>query len=236
MKHILIDLDSLLDTRLGVLESIDPALTRQVIQSNTYWDREHTDWSVLTQGKLSNEDFLACWRDRDNRVLQASMMTAMIPVLGKILADYHRNMKDGVVEVDVGVEVNIWPYGLEYDDLEVIREALHQYLYDDLEVTFCSRPLTELTPQVMHEHYSAVVLFDFQPWIKHHCFNIAKQRCPGLNLIVPKLFESDPSKLSVESKEEEIIGFRLWLLEYIDIEFIDAQWFSMFRPEPTKHA
>lgn len=234
MKQILIDLDSLMDTRLGVLDTIDPALAKHIVKSTTYWDREHTDWSALTDGALDNATFQEHWDARDNRVLEASMMSGMIPVLAKILSDYHRNMQDGMVQEDVGIDVNIWPYHLEIEELDVIREALQAYLYDDLEVSFCSRPMTELTPLVMHEHYAAVILFDFQPWIKYHCFNIAKQRCPGLNLIVPKLFERDPSKLSVESKEEEVIGLRLWLLEYIDIEFIDAQWFSMFRPSPAE--
>jgi len=231
MKTILVDLDSLMDTRLGVLETLDPELAKVVAQRGDYWDREHTDWSVLTNGQLTHDAFLEKWKARDNDTLRASMATNLIPVIAKILADYNQNVQDGMVKEDVTLEVNVWPYALELEEMEDLEAALQYHLYQSLPVTFVSRPMEELTPKVLHDHYAAVIMFDFQPWIKHHCFNIPKQKCPGLNIIVPKLFERDPSQLSTEEKEEEIVGFRIWLMEYVDIDFIDVKWFSLIRPD-----
>ncbi len=236
MRKVLIDLDSLLDTRLGVLAGLDEAAVRTVIGTPAYWQREHTDWHVLTGGRVTNETFQSAWKARGNDDLRRSVMTGIILVLSRVLTEYNRNMQEGIVEDDVCLEVNLHPYSLEYDELEELEGVLHELLYPELTVSFCSRPLEELTPKVLNETYAAVFLYDFPPWIKHHCFNLGKQRCPGLNVVVPKLFEKDPRELTKEQKQEEIFGFRLWLMEYIDFEFVDVEWFSMLRPSKEKTA
>lgn len=236
MRKVLIDLDSLLDTRLGVLAGIDETATQQVIASPAYWNREHTDWAVLTNGKVTNDTFHAAWVARGKADLQRSVMTGIMVVLSRVLTEYNRNMQEGVVEEDVCLEVNLYPYELEYEEHEALEEVLHELLYPELTVSFCYRPMEELTPKVMNDHYAAVFLYDFPPWIKHHCFNLGKQRCPGLNVIVPKLFERNPHDLTKEQKQDEVFGFRLWLMEYIDFEFVDVEWFSMLRPSKEKTA
>jgi hypothetical protein len=230
IRRILLDIDALLDTRLGLLSQLNSEVATRVVQSNAYWERDYTDWERLTRGGVTNAAFEAAWVKRDIETARQSIMTGIIPVLMRVMAEYDQNMRDGVVTDDLALEVNLHPYEFNDEETEELTEILKGVFYQDLTVTFCSRPLEELTPVVLNEHYSAVVLFDFNRWIKHHCLSLGETRCKGLSFIVPRLFEKDPSQLSLERKQEEIMGFRLWFVELFEVEFIDAEWFSMYRP------
>lgn len=236
MKRVLIDLDSLLDTRLGVLAVNDPESAEVVVGKEAYWEREHDDWAGLTNGRVDNTTFVQWWKARDAAVLRASMMSGMLMVLGQLLSEYNRNQQEGIVHEDIALEINLHPYTLTTEEIEELSHVLQETLYDDLVVSVSSYTREDLTPAVMNKRYAAVIMYDFAAWIKQHCFNIGKQRCPGLNVIVPRLFEKDPSDLTVGQKQEEILGFRLWLMEYIDFDFIDVRWFSLINAPPEEDA
>ncbi|MFO5855226.1 hypothetical protein, partial [Klebsiella pneumoniae] len=53
---------------------------------------------------------------------------------------------------------------------------------------------------------------------------------PDFTIIGPKLFEKDVSELAVEDKQFIIMDFQLKHKLNIDFDFIDAEYFSMFKP------
>lgn len=234
MRKIYTDLDTLFDTRLGVLNSISPEAAVTMCRSPDYWNRDHTNWAELTKGMVTNETFEERYRDRDNSILHTSIVTNIIPVLHSILNEYHNAKKDQAIDYEIAIEINIWPYELEVDELDELTQILqHEVLYPDLPIFYVSVPLDELTPQYIDTHYSAMVFFDFHRWIKTHLLAIAQHPCEGLNLIVPKLFDHDPKGLSVERKKEELLGFKIWFLPYFRLDFIDAEAFAMVRIDPN---
>lgn len=232
MRNVYLDLDTLFDTRLGVLSLINPEAAKRILTSNQYWDREHTNWKVLTEGVVTNEEFEAAWLTRDINALQSSIVTGIIPVLLNILNEYTQLKKEGLNQEDVGLIINIYPYELEPEELdELVRIIKYEVFYEFLPVTFTSISLEELTPEYMDKTFSAMILFEFHRWIKIHAAAISTANCKGLSIIVPKIFEHDPSKLPVERKKEEIMSFKMWLMDHLSLEFIDARWFSLMRPD-----
>ncbi len=153
IRRILLDIDALLDTRLGLLSQMNPDAASRLVQSNAYWERDYTDWERLTRGGVSNEEFEAAWVKRDIEVARQSIMTGIIPVLMRIMAEYDQNMRDGVVKDDLALEVNLYPYEFTDEEIEELTEILKGVFYQDLTITVCSRPLNELTPSVLNEHY-----------------------------------------------------------------------------------
>lgn len=230
VRKILTDLDTLLDTRLGVIRTIYPAAAATLLSNREYWLREYTDWSVLTDGKVTNAQFQAAWVKRGIEVAQHSVMTAFQPVFHKILADCALAGLSGQSQFEVGVEVNIWPYDLQHDELDELTELIRSQLGANVPITFCSIPLDLLTPALMTEKYAACVSYLFHDWIKLHSIDLTKLKPSGFCYIGPKLFETDPRTLTVEQKQSELIRWRLWYLEFIDFEFVDSAIFSMFNP------
>ncbi|MNC12964.1 hypothetical protein D3C75_606930 [compost metagenome] len=87
-----------------------------------------------------------------------------------------------------------------------------------------------VTPQWLLDNFAAAFMYDFNGWIKIHLANLVNRRSQGFNLVVPRLFEQDPTKMTVEDKQDEVKSFKLWFTEYMLIHFIDASNFSIFRP------
>lgn len=234
VKRVYLDLDTLFDTRLGTLATISQDAATHVMQSNLYWDRDHTNWGVLTQGLVDDATFVQRWEQRDQAVLRASIVSGIIPVLINLVTDYLRARQEGQVDYELVLEINLYPYTLELEEMDELSSILrHELLNDNLGIQFISQSLAEMTPEYIHERYAALTFYEFHQWIKLHCEALVKRPLRGIPLIVPRLFENDPSRLPIERKKEEVVAFKLWLLDYLSVEFIDARWFSLLRPKLT---
>lgn len=231
MRKILIDLDTLFDTRLALVAKLDPLAATYIAQHTAYWDRDHTDWAQLTDGRLTNAMFEEAWATRDKQVLKQSIITGILVVLLRLIAEDQQGSSDGEPREALALEINVHPYGLDVEEMEELTALIHETIDDELPITFCSRPIEELTPQVLDANYALVILYEFHRWIKQHCFALSKHRCPDLHMLAPKLFEKNPAELTMQQRQDEIVGFRLWTTGFINIDFIDAEWFSMFRPQ-----
>lgn len=234
MKRIYIDIDSLLDTRLGLLNSIDPEATKKVVSSTQYWYRNHTNWDVITNGRVSNEVFEKHWKERTAAILPHSMMTNILGPLKSITVLNEINIMDGISTDEFTLTVNIWPYRLGVDVLDSLTEALHHYLFGDIPITFVEHDMNNYTPQMLVKDYDHAFLFDFHWWVKKHAFDLAKVRSHDFTLVIPRLLEKDPSDLTQEEIKSELVQFQLMLRYYINIEFIDVACFSMVKPTLPK--
>lgn len=238
MRTLLIDLDSLLDTRLGVLASLNQDAASLLVKSNTYWDRDRNDWTSLTNGLVTTDAFEEAWSLRTGDILPLSTMSGIFMVAISLLTDFQQNVAEGLVNDDIRIEVNLHPYTLSDDEQEGLKEALQAMFYKGLVITFCNWSKDTLTPSELISRYDAAIMYDFIPWMKRHAFGLAKIRAPDFNLLVPRLFERDVSQLTMEEKQNEILAFRMWLHLYIDVDFIEPRWYSMFRPgidKPTEN-
>ena len=239
MKRIYIDLDSLIDTRIGLLNMIDSDTVKHVVTSTRYWYRQHTDWEVITGGRVTNKTFESRWKERTADVLPHSMMTNILGPLKSITVLNEVNLIDGISTDEFVLTINVWPYKLGVDVLDSLTSAIRHYLFDSLPITFVDNDMNEYTPQRLVEDYDHAFMFDFHWWIKKHAFDLAKVRSRDFTLVVPRLLEKDPSDLTQDEIKSEIFQFQMILRYYINIEFIDAACFSMVRPrlpsdvEPT---
>jgi len=229
-KRILTSLDTLFDTRLACLELINPVARSVLVQKPDYWLREHTDWSTLTDGLVSNEQFDQAYAKRDNEVRWGSVMTGIWPVILKVLTDYDLTLLESLQDQEITLEVNIWPYVLEEDEALGIEEHLKRLLGNELVILFTSIPLEELTPSFITERYSLAILFEFHEWIKLHVKALYQHKANRFVMVGPKLFEHDPRSLTIEEKQKEMTRFRLVHLEFMDFEFVDAKYMSSYRP------
>lgn len=231
IKKIYIDLDTLFDTRVALINQINPDACTALLTNKEYWLREHTHWPALTNQLLTDELFDEAWLKRDTTVLKSAMMTNIIPVLLSIISEFQVAKRENRVPFDIALEINIHPYVLDSEEMDELTSILqNEILHDGLPVLFVSVAMDELTPEFIDRHYASMFVFDYHRWIKHHCDALVKKPCKGLTMIVPKLYEKDPSKLPVDKKKEELAIFKLLLLELIMFEFVDARYFSILNP------
>lgn len=236
MRTLLLDIDALFDTRLGTVAVHRPEAASALATNPAYFEREYTDWADLTQGVVDNDTFNAWYASRDETVLRRSMVSGIITFLARLFAEHHRNIIDGLHQDTLDIVINTYPYRVsDNEKTELIAILQDRIFFPDLGVDFCHLSLDELTPDHLDSHYSSAILYDFPTWMKKQCWALAKHPCYGLDMVVPKLFERDPRDLSVEERKKDILGCRISLVEYLSLNFIDAQHFSMLRPDTQWH-
>lgn len=231
IKRVLIDLDCLLDTRLGLINHLNPEVASRIAKQEHYWSRDFTDWELLTEGEITNEQFNTAWKERGNDVIKQSMMTSIFLPLESTLATHRINKEEGLSDFDVALVINEWPYTLSDDVHDAIKEAVRFHLSGNPLVIFTRTSLDELTPQHMVDNYHQVYMFDFLPWIKRHGFALEKIHAPDLTVVVPRLFDQDPHDLDTEQKKKDIFFFQMITRYYFELQFIEVEYFSMFRPD-----
>lgn len=230
-SKLYIDLDSILDTRISTLAKLDTVVAGALLKSEAYWLRETDNWELLTQGRISQEQFDNEYGKRDKELLKTSYITGIFAPLTKLIADNELAIAEGGMNKPISFEINIWPYKLEPEEMDVFIDLFRYRLGVDVTVTLCSVSLDMLTPTYLTDHYAGAFLYPFHQWIKLHLAELIKANHPDFTLVAPKLFEQDVSRLTIDEKRDEITTFRLFLLEYMDISFIDAACFSIFKPK-----
>ena len=228
-RKIMVELDALFDTRLGTLDRINSEAASRAATSYAYWTLDHEDWEALTGGLVTNEQFKEAYAKRDDQTLAASMASSIHLVLIKILNDYQANIVDGMVDDDIQLVINQYPYKLELDEIEELTAIMRMYLGTDLTVTFCDISLADLTPKALTDRFACAFMYNFFDWIKIHSVELVKQNTPDFNLISPKLFETNPTNLTPVGKQGQYMAFRLRWLEHMDFDVVDAKFFSPIR-------
>lgn len=242
LKRILVDLDTLLDTRLGVINMLNPKAAEHIIKNDDYWDRENDFWELLTNGLVTREEFNEGWAARGGNnsatVLNGSVISGIQPFIMRVITEdlVNRANQMGDELDQLCLVINTWPYALSLDEIEDMRD-IAIYLFGATTPTeVVCIPLDKITPGFLDKDYAAMITYSFIEWIKIHFADLAKARMNCFNFISPRIFEQDVSKLSVDEKKTIIDVFRIEKLIHMDFEFIDARYFSMFRPNASSSA
>lgn len=236
LKRIYLDVDSLLDTRLGVINMISPEAAKRLMQGEAYWDRENDDWEKLTGGLITNEQFKEAWASRGGNnsatVINGSVLSNLQPFIMRILTDdlINRANQMGDEMDDVGLTINVYPYAMSLDEMEDMRDIAEYLFGSTTHYEIINVPMEQLTVGLLADKFAAVVTYNFLEWIRMHYEDLAKARLNCFNFIGPRIFEQDVSKLSIDEKKTVLDVFRVQYLMHMDFEFIDARHFSMFRP------
>lgn len=234
VKRILTMLDTHLDTRAATVARLSQDAAITLLDSDDYWLRENDDWSGMTKGLITNEQFAKAYAERGGEnthaTLQASVRSGIVPFILRLLVDDHVNHLNQMADPEdqVGLVVNHWPYVLSSNEVEAIREIMHELYGRTTSIELIDIPMSELTPNFLNENFAAAVMYEFNEWIKTHTAALDKIRINCFNFIGPKIFEADVSTLTVEAKKQAINAFRMQKLIHMDFEFIDAKYFSVF--------
>ena len=154
---ILVDLDSLLDTRAGTLAKINPEAAVQALTLD-YYNREWDDFKGFNQS-----EFLAAYHARDIETLELSILSGMYYFLMARFSDIRRQIIEEKVYDGIELIINVYPYKLDQDDMDAIGVAMSTHFttiesvkvvnmsYDELDAEYCSS-------------FVALILYDWHDW------------------------------------------------------------------------
>lgn len=231
-KNILVDLDSLLDTRLGTIEKMNPEAANLLFCGKAYYEREIDDWETLTGGLISNEAFKAEYAKRDKHTLELSRPTNILTMLHKITRELDMARITAPDIEHIKVSVNCYPYEFTESERKAIATLVFSYCSLGTDVTTTSLSLADITPTLMQSDYDGVILYDFDGWFTHHCTELNTVLIPRNAMFAPALYVKDPKEMFDEMPEElkgvsPFSMMEIAFVERLSLELLRAKEFSI---------
>ena len=230
---VLIELDALLDTRLPTMGLISPQAAIDCAADSRYFDRVIDDFEPICG--ITKDAFRAVYKRRDVEVVRASVITEMPFILNDLVLKLERETIDTPFISRVVVEVNIYPYEMDEEERDLVALAVMARCGVETEVRCVRYAPESLSPAVVRERYSGMILYNFRDWMEHHVQAFESVKMPRVSILAPALYH-DVVPASDAFAEDGIAGhitaFQLsevGCIELFALSLLPAANFSMAR-------
>lgn len=196
--YVYVDLDSLLDTRLGTVARLSPEDAVRLQCSPEYYSREEN----LFEG-VDTVAWNTLFKERDTETLSKSMATQMVLELKRIVSDIQadnhlRPLDQGRDKVKI--TVNTYPYSLTPEERGDIEDVILSHIDELCPVEVVRLRPEDLTVQRIKDVYSVLIMYDYGEWLESQTQNFRKCQLTDVVLIAPTLWFKD--KISAAEMEE----------------------------------
>lgn len=227
-RRLLVELDTLLDTRLGTLLKMDPTIIDKVL-SDGYRDRVEDNW---TSYGINMEDYQRLYEQRDEETLKRSRPTHAIAMLARVVeAIMEESVKSPEIS-GVSIDLNFHPYRLSKEIVAEIVETVRFQLNDTVDITAVILSNETLTPEYIDLHYDAIVLYDFNAWIVEHAEALKERQIPTVVFMTPAIYRNqvDTEGAYIEELKTKVSAFaalEMVMTQYLHLQMNDTRYFSL---------
>lgn len=227
---ILIELDVILDTRLGVLYQHYPELIDNIL-SNGYHNRKIDKFSLLHKD-INDSLVQQSYAQRNKETLKISRCTNFVFITNQLT----KTLEDQAITtptVDtIDVSINIYPYSFTDEELVTLKDMVKYYIGVTTGVDIVNMPLAKITPQYLKDHYAAIAIYHFSDWLKIHHESLLKCRIPKVTFFVPALHDNSvPTDKELTFKDQgkidPFMALEATLIEFMDVVVLDSRMFSV---------
>lgn len=189
--NIYIDLDCLLDTRLGTLSKLGTDLATKALQEGQYLKRLSDNFTGVTKA-----DFDAAYAKRDLETLQHSVLTNAVFFMQRIIKD---SLLSAVMQAkveNVSFTVNIYPYDVNDPDfIDMLIGCVRFHTYSTATINVVSLSDAELTPSYCKDNYQIMIRYHWLNWVNEHKAYFETKGIPSVTVVAPEMFiEEVPTK------------------------------------------
>ncbi|HWT40109.1 MAG TPA: hypothetical protein VN081_02455 [Dongiaceae bacterium] len=236
---VLIEIDALLDTRLGAIARLDPDAASKVFDDFRYYTRETDDFLEVTG--LTREVTDKAYKERDEETLAASLITPMIYQLAEIVKSIQVDFAVRRMSQPFRVLINGYPYkDLRKDERTAICMAVKNHLNLDVPVEMVFMTPEEVSPSYIRANLSGMILYNFNAWMAANFNALEKVAFPRVHVVAPRLFEKETPAPELRQVKEfnnaspfGILKFGLSM--YFTLIFMHPSFFSVVPPLTLRH-
>lgn len=231
-NRILIDLDSLLDVRQGVLSRLvqDPAALADYVASDAYNFREVDDFSTL----VNMQQYKALNQLRTKDIIKYSTITYLFSILKKrILEIDKRNI--AVAETKrLEVLVNIYPFQLTQEEQTGIIDALFIKLGTEVYIRTIYLDTKDISPSFIRDNdIIELFIYDTSAWLDAQLNNVHQsgQKMHDHRLNFPALYNTPLSedlrhKLSKQGFKDVFSVLEYLTSAYMAVNFLPTIFYN----------
>lgn len=226
VDKILVSLDCLLDTRIGVIAQKYPEKVSKLLSGRSYFERIQDRFDGI-----EHEEFVELYKNRNVETLKCSMMTNATLLMGTLVKTSANQVLSGSAPVRMIFDINIYPYVLDEDERNDLLGVLEFHVGDAPEYNIVSIPNEFLTPVICKSQYAVLVMYDFPDWMRMHADAFKEFRMPDLLIYAPQLLEKLPTpeenKKLLEMNLDPFEASRLAASPAFSIRFLTIDVFSI---------
>jgi len=229
---LLIDLDSLFDTRLGLMAILDD---KEVLEKNYgegYFARERDVFSGIDE-----KDWYRLYGSRDKKVLKNAQITPMIGFIREFIYETLAGNVNTPQLLKPFVHVNTWPYQLLEQEQAMILQGLIAHVGTKADIQIVHLDPKLLTPVYVNTNYSMLVMYEYEKWLAAHFSNseAITKTCPDVGLIGPRVLREGSS---VVTKVDDVFSITEQRMEvFVKLKHLPIEMFSTIAtPQRMKEA
>jgi hypothetical protein len=184
INGVYVELDCLFDTRLSLMYDIDKNIMRDMISTNKYHTR------IMDQfGYLSVRLFRTIYNYRNANTLDNPLGTLVNDVIRDYCVEATITAKSYEEYNKINVYVNIYPYNLTEEDIELLRMGISNSIEIPVNVEILYKPYTEINPEFIKNNIGMMIMYDGLLWVEHFTSNgeLIKNSLPDVVLMTPML-------------------------------------------------
>ena len=229
-QHILIDLDSLLDTRLGCIIAHRPEAAAK-INMDEYRGRMTDDlWTLCPE--ITEEEWGTWWRERDVSALKCALATPIMLRLKATTYNLKAMQAKETMLTDLKVIINTYPYQLTDRIAFEYREAVKDVCAPGFVIESVRLAPEEVTPSLLMSSYHYCIMYDVNTWLTVNHDALVASPMPTFPMNVPALFHNrlpgptDIKELGLSGAEEAFAQWELYMSAHLMLGFLPLSEYS----------
>lgn len=192
--NIYIDLEALLDCRMGTLAGISEEAAVTALESGRYHKRMVDEFDGVPK-----DVFAAAYAKRDLDTLKRSVLTNVVFFMRRLIKD---SLMDAVIQQKVEkmcFTVNVWPFDFSDDGLvDMLIACIRFHTYSTSSVQIVSIPPEELTPEYCVKNFQIMIRYSWIDWADKHKEFFEGRGIPTVTLVVPEIFVQVPTQDEID--------------------------------------
>lgn len=237
LSKMLIDMDSLFDTKFSLLIEFSKDLAYSVIKDKSYFNRKKDNFKY-GEFILGYELFYKFYNSRNKFILKNALPTKMPFVIRKEINRHFTDLRDGTCLEPFYLYINTYPYFLYDSEKEIIANMFKMDGFEKINIEFIYNPLKEISPKfIKTEGIELIILSNGMEWLESiDKLELLKNPINKTTLITPKILNSSKFRSTViEEKHFESVATQARLI--MPVEFLDVFFFCVSistEPEENK--
>lgn len=232
-----VELDTLLDTKLGVLRSQFEKTAKNIYTDKgsmrLYTHRIHDNFGrIYEDPNYVHQDFVDAFSNRDVSTLKHSYLTCMIKPLKEELEHCKDETRGSPWKNTLQFHVNYWPYKLSSRAIKSIELALFSMLkVENLKLVSYPPELTSLA--FLKSQYTIAFIRSHNDWDKIHQEHNKRNGDPTFRIIAPALLLPDFDEEALRSwcrdmnEESPFTAIEMGCATLYGLELLGASSFSI---------
>lgn len=217
-----VDLDCLLDLRLGVLASFGLDAVEKAFAAD-YANRLYDEFPGVDT---------AAFKARYAQCEKAHLADAMVTPILRLVSTFANETLKAILTTPIHQQpkllLNIYPYSFSEAEIATLISVIRARTQARIDIEVVNMSRDAVTPRWVKAHVKGMVVYDYWNWLDIHCKNgeFKLCPCPSVDLIAPMLYKDKEAAKANSEIAKAFTGIEVLASPLIGLSLYPISYFS----------